>query len=87
MKKITIITIMLGVFIIANAQENSEILGADSVQLVPRNELILVPEIREMLDSSIFSRMKNWSDQLLSMYGIKNREAMSDTRIISEFLI
>jgi len=77
MKKITLITILLSVFAIINAQENSEILGADSVLLVPRNELILTQEIREMLDTSIFSRMKNWSDQLLSMYGIKNREQLN----------
>ena len=79
MKKITLITIIMGVFLVANAQiDENKVLDTD---LVPRNELILTPEITEMLDTSIFSRMKNWPDRELSNYGIKNRSQLNGLQL------
>jgi len=38
-----------------------------------KSELILTPEITEMLNTKLFSRMKDWSDHYLSQFGIKDR--------------
>jgi len=79
MKKVTLITIILSVLAITNAQvDENKVLDTD---LVPKNELKITPEIREMLDTSIFSRMKNWPDHLLSKYGIKDISQLNSLQL------
>jgi hypothetical protein len=79
MKKITLITIMLGVLIVANAQTvENKLFDKD---YVPKNELVITPEIREMLDTTVFFRYKNWSDKELSRFGIKNRAQLENIEL------
>jgi len=59
-----------------NAQvNNNEIFSKDSVQ---RNELKLTPEITEMLDTSLFLRIKNLPDGFLSTYGVTSRSQLEN---------
>jgi len=85
MKKITLITIILGVIMIANAQENSENSGTDTVQFVPRNELKMTPEITEMLIYNAYWMHKNDSDEELSRFGIKDRSQLDNLHLGKPF--
>jgi hypothetical protein len=45
-------------------------------QVANKSELILTLELTEMLDSVLFSHVKNWPDWMLSYYGIKERSQL-----------
>ena len=46
-----------------------------------KSELIITPEIIEMLDSALFSRLKSYSDEILSNCGIKDRLMLENPQI------
>ena len=50
-------------------------------KIANKSELKLTPEITEMLYSSVFSRMKNWSDLELSHFNIKNRSQLTNLEL------
>ena len=43
-----------------------------------KSELILTPELTEMLCNGVFSHIKSWSDETLSSCGIKNRPKLEN---------
>jgi len=45
-------------------------------KFVNKSELSITPEITEMLNTTLFSRLKNGSDEMLADYGIKDRSQL-----------
>jgi len=70
MKKLTLITIMLGILVVANAQTDENIiLEKDFFQ---KNELKLTPEITKKLIKITYSSFIDKPERHLSNFGIKN---------------
>lgn len=65
MKKITLIIMIMGALIIANAQ-------------MEKNELKLTPQITKMLVDTVSSKFINKSDKQLSGFGITNRSQLTN---------
>ena len=52
----------------------------DSVT-IQKYELKITPEITDMLDTSVFSRIKTWPDKKLPNFGIKNRSQLENLHL------
>jgi len=78
-KPLFIALALMGLSAATNAQNKS--IDTDSVQFVPRNELILTPEITEMLINKTYSGFINGSDRELSNFGIKDRAQLENLHL------